>query len=305
MVFARSTKPWKQSVLHAKVSRDRNLLAYEDEITQAFLPTLRFKKGDYVMDLGCGHGRAISWLVEEVGQKGRVVGVDLDSRSLRSVCSQLNGRTEGLLRKLETEDFNAVYLPPKKGVDEDSIVKREKKEGKRFVILYHTNAEGLLRCPDNYFDKVLSMYVFAYIPDKVKALQEALRVLKRGGRAYMGWTGHVVVLNERPSRRVVREMQKTFHNWVSDVDDAYQIGTVNCLETRNIDYTSYTLPEFASKYLKRVKVTGSEKQPEKFEGYGLIEKQGKVVWKRRGKALELADFLYSDAGLTMPLYIEK
>lgn len=42
-----------------------------------------------------------------------------------------------------------------------------------------------LDCPDATFDSVVSTFVFCSVPDPVLGLQEARRVLKPGGRAYL------------------------------------------------------------------------------------------------------------------------
>jgi demethylmenaquinone methyltransferase/2-methoxy-6-polyprenyl-1,4-benzoquinol methylase len=47
---------------------------------------LRLKRGDCVVDLGCGTGLNFDLLVERIGPEGRLIGVDL---SPESSCSQI------------------------------------------------------------------------------------------------------------------------------------------------------------------------------------------------------------------------
>jgi len=103
------------------------------------------REGDTVLDIGCGAGVDTLIATTMVGQKGRVVGIDLIPEMLE--------RARENLRKTSPNN----------------------------VSFQEVSAEGL-PFPDASFDVVISNGVFNLIPDKVKALKEVLRVLRPLGR---------------------------------------------------------------------------------------------------------------------------
>ena len=43
---------------------------------------LQLKQGDFVLDIGCGTGLNFGPLIQRIGPKGRIIGVDLSSKML-------------------------------------------------------------------------------------------------------------------------------------------------------------------------------------------------------------------------------
>ncbi len=101
-------------------------------------------KGASILDIGCGAGVDSLVAAAIVGPEGKVIGIDL--------------------------------IP--------EMVKRAKENLQKAALSNVTFQEGSgedLPFPDGTFDAVISNGVFNLIPDKKKALQEAVRVLKPGG----------------------------------------------------------------------------------------------------------------------------
>lgn len=99
--------------------------------------------GDHVLDLGCGLGHYSERLTERVGPNGRVVGVDLSH----------------------------VYI------------EEAKRRSRGTGIVEYRQADAMdLPFPDASFDAVHVHRVLAYVADPDKAITEALRVLRPGGR---------------------------------------------------------------------------------------------------------------------------
>lgn len=103
------------------------------------------KKGERVLDIGCGGGVDSIIAAIMVGPEGSVAGIDIIPEMLE--------RAERNLK--ETNMSN--------------------------VRLHQASAESL-PFPDKSFDAVISNGVFNLIPDKHRALSEAFRVLKPDGR---------------------------------------------------------------------------------------------------------------------------
>ena len=102
-------------------------------------------EGEAVLDIGCGTGVDTLIAAILVGPKGRAVGIDM--------IPEMLGQAKNNLR--ETRLKNVTFQP--------------------------VSAENL-PFPDESFDVVISNGVFNLIPDKVKALAEAFRVLRSNGR---------------------------------------------------------------------------------------------------------------------------
>lgn len=102
-------------------------------------------EGEAVLDIGCGTGVDTLTAAILVGPKGRAVGIDMIPEMLDQAKNNLR----------ETRLKNVTFQP--------------------------ASAENL-PFPDESFDVVISNGVFNLIPDKVKALAEAFRVLRSNGR---------------------------------------------------------------------------------------------------------------------------
>jgi demethylmenaquinone methyltransferase/2-methoxy-6-polyprenyl-1,4-benzoquinol methylase len=109
------------------------------------LDALRPNPGDTVLDLACGTGLNFQHIVEWIGPKGRVVGVDFTRPMLKRAQKKLTRRQWDNVTLVEGD---ATNLP----------------------------------LPADSCDAVLCSYAIAIIPDYRRAIAEAVRVLKPGGR---------------------------------------------------------------------------------------------------------------------------
>ncbi len=134
-------------------------LNYDAKITQALPEAIEssycgvgnpfllgpIREGEAVLDIGCGAGVDTIFAAMMVGPTGTVTGIDLVPEMLAQ--ARENAKLAGL----------------------------------RNVAFVGTSAEKI-PFPDAGFDVVISNGVFNLVPDKVRALVEAIRVLKPNGR---------------------------------------------------------------------------------------------------------------------------
>jgi arsenite methyltransferase len=111
--------------------------------THELIQACQISGDSYVLIIGCGVGQTPCLIAEEIGC--RVVGIDL---------------SEGMVEKAR---------------------ERAKKKGVEDKLEFRTADALALPFEDNLFDAVLSESVNAFIPDKVNAMQEYVRVTKPGG----------------------------------------------------------------------------------------------------------------------------
>jgi ubiquinone/menaquinone biosynthesis C-methylase UbiE len=111
----------------------------------AALEALRPRPGDTVLDLACGTGLNFPHIIEWIGPQGRIVGVDFTRAMLRRAR-----------RKIDSHRWGCVSLV----------------EG---------DASGLPLASESC-DAVLCAYAMIVIPEYRRAIAEAVRVLKPGGR---------------------------------------------------------------------------------------------------------------------------
>jgi len=109
------------------------------------LKALRPRPGDTVLDLACGTGLNFRHIIEHIGPEGRVVGVDCTRAMLKRAR-----------RKVARHRWDSVTL-------------------------VESDATSLPLAGDSC-DAVLCSYAMAIIPDYRRAIAEAARVLKPGGR---------------------------------------------------------------------------------------------------------------------------
>ncbi len=103
------------------------------------------KKGEAVLDIGCGAGVDTFVAAILVGPEGRVTGIDLIPEMLNRARTNLKKTS---LKNVTFQEGSPEELP----------------------------------FPDRIFDVVISNGVFNLIPDKAKALREVFRVMKSSGR---------------------------------------------------------------------------------------------------------------------------
>jgi arsenite methyltransferase len=123
---------------------------------------LALSQGERVLDIGCGPGFLCESMADIVGRYGAVIGIDI-SDDLLELCKRRD--------------------PPK-------------------WLSYRVGDATQIHQPDASFDAVVCTQVAEYISDVDRALCEAFRVLKRGGRAIFletDWDS-VVWHSETPDR---------------------------------------------------------------------------------------------------------
>ena len=125
-------------------------------------------EGEAVLDIGCGTGVDTLIAAILVGPKGRAVGIDMIPEMLDQAKNNLR----------ETRLKNVTFQP--------------------------VSAENL-PFPDESFDVVISNGVFNLIPDKVKALAEAFRVLRSNGR--------LIIADQVLTGNLPDDMKARVENW--------------------------------------------------------------------------------------------
>lgn len=116
----------------------------------------KIKEGDIILDLGSGAGIDAILAAKRVGEKGKVIGVDM---------------TEEMIEKAK---------------------ENAKKQGVENVEFLLGEIENL-PLPDNSVDMIITNCVVNLTPDKSKTFSEAYRVLKIGGKIYLS---DIVLLGE-------------------------------------------------------------------------------------------------------------
>jgi len=144
--------------------RLENLYLTRDVVAQR-AETIRLlapSRGERLLDVGCGPGFLCESMAKIVGSDGAVVGVDISS-NLIELCRRRS--------------------PPK-------------------WLSYAVGDATQLAQPDASFDAVVCTQVAEYIPDVSRAVSEAFRVVKEGGRAVFVATDWDAVLwhSEAPDR---------------------------------------------------------------------------------------------------------
>jgi len=113
-------------------------------------------EGCTVLDLGCGSGRDVYTMAQLVGEKGRVIGVDMTDGQLEVAQKHADYHMQKFGYRSANVSFHKGYI-------EDLAV---------------------LGIADNSIDLVTSNCVINLSPDKQKVFSEIFRVLKPGGELY-------------------------------------------------------------------------------------------------------------------------
>ncbi len=113
-------------------------------------------EGCTVLDLGCGTGRDVYLLSKLVGEKGRVIGVDMTSEQLSLARKHQAWQAERYGYKTSNVEFHEGFI-------EDL---------------------ASLGIADNSVDVVVSNCVLNLSPEKARVFKEIFRVLKPGGELY-------------------------------------------------------------------------------------------------------------------------
>jgi len=116
----------------------------------------KIKKGDVVLDLGCGAGFDCFLASKKVGKVGKVIGVDMTEEMIQR--ARLNAEKIGV-KNVEFILAEIEKLPIK----------------------------------DNSIDIIITNCVINLTPDKTKTFNEAYRVLRKGGKMYIS---DIVLLKE-------------------------------------------------------------------------------------------------------------
>jgi SAM-dependent methyltransferase len=119
--------------------RSRDVLRRRQLVHEALAP----RKGERILDVGCGPGFYVAELLDELGPDGSVVGIDVAPAML--------------------------------------AVARDRVAGRENVELIESDATSL-QVADDDFDAALSVQVFEYVEDVDAALGEVRRALRPGGR---------------------------------------------------------------------------------------------------------------------------
>jgi len=116
------------------------------------LARLEVKKGDRVLDVGCGHGRTVERAAEMVGD-GLVVGIDASEEMLRMATRRCQHLIDAGRVQVALADSASIPYP------------------------------------DEYFDKLITVHTLYFWDDPRRHLRELHRVLRIGGRMAVGFHG--------------------------------------------------------------------------------------------------------------------
>jgi len=133
---------------------------------------LAVRPGEHGLDIGCGPGFLTCELAREVGERGRVVGMDTSADMLAAAGE------------------------------------RARREGVGDRVLFPLGDAAQLPFRDGRFDFVVAVQVYLYVPEVERALAEAARVLRAGGRLAVvdtDWDSCVWLTGDRARHQRVME----------------------------------------------------------------------------------------------------
>ncbi len=225
-------------------------------------PSRYVRKGDTVLDLGCGAGKICYIASQVVGSKGKVIGIDFNPAMLKlarkhqkAVARRIGwnnvflrrGRIQDLRTDLETFERRLSKKPIRSLADFDAAEEARRKDGMEDPLV-----------ADESVDIVISNCVLNLVKpeDKPQLFREMHRVLKRGGRAAISdivsdeevpahlradptlWSG--CVSGAYQEREFLRAFEAAgFHGVAIDKRDAEPWQTVEGIEFRSVTVTAY------------------------------------------------------------------
>ena len=132
----------------AMVARLDKLYASPQSVAQRakFRELLAARPGETGVDVGCGLGHLLCELARDVAPGGRIIGLDSSPEMVSASIARM--KKERLTDGVEARLGNAVVLD----------------------------------VPDESADFVVVVQVYSYVQDVLRAIQEAARVLRKGGR---------------------------------------------------------------------------------------------------------------------------
>lgn len=136
------------------------------------LDHLALQPGDHVFDIGCGPGLLAMDMASIVGADGRIIAMD-PSAEMRALAEKRCADTP----IISIVDGDAIDLP----------------------------------CDDSSMDVAIATQVYEYVPDMEKALHEARRILKPGGRLAIidtDWDSAFTRTSDRQRMRAVLQLQR-------------------------------------------------------------------------------------------------
>jgi len=172
----------------------------EHSVHEALLNEIKPLGGKRVLDVGCGTGNTVLEIAKQVGPDGKAVGIDFSQ--------------EGIA----VAEKKAIEL----GLDE--------------VAEFRVADAENLPFEDSHFDAVISECVVCLAPNKQKALNEKVRVLKSGGKMVM----HDVVSKADMPQAVQTNPElycACIGGAVSQDDYVRMLKQAGLTEIRTIDYS--------------------------------------------------------------------
>lgn len=120
------------------------LNAFSNPYTYTFLQRVGLKKGDHVIDVGCGIGELTCWLAEQVGPEGTVTAIDISAEQLELAKRRAKEKTLSNIKFYEISIYDLAKL-------------------------------------NKQFDLVYSRYVIDHIVEQQRALQVMADITRKGG----------------------------------------------------------------------------------------------------------------------------
>lgn len=167
-------------------------LGWEKRLRETAVRLLRLKKGEIVLDVGCGPGTNFNYLRKEIGPQGKIVGLDLSPLMVAAAR-----------KRVQHQDWKNVEL-----------------------ICQDTSTDFNL--PKGTFQGAIAIFSFSVIPDYKTALERVLYTIQLNSRFVIldvrQFQGHLRFLNPllevvfvpttcwKPRRNIV----PAFRNMVND-----------------------------------------------------------------------------------------